>query len=160
MQGSPQRISAGMNASGLKIAIVASRFNQMLVDQLVDGAMDTLVRHGAHAEDQMVVFVPGAWEIPLIAKKLASQGRYHGVICVGVLVKGSTHHFDFIAGGAVDGIARASLETGIPITMGLLTTDTVEQAMERSGMTMGNQGSNAALAAIELCNLMKRVESL
>lgn len=154
----PKKLIASLNASGLKIGIIASRFNHLLVEKLVDGALDAIVRHGGAAEDQTVAWVPGAWEIPLMAKKMAQSRQYDAIVCIGAIIKGSTYHFDYIAGEAVKGIAQVSIETGVPLTMGILTTDTLAQAIERSGTTMGNQGFSAALAAIELCNLIRQVE--
>ena len=152
------KIVAQMNAAGLKIGIVASRFNHLLVEKLVEGAVDALLRHGALKQDLTVAWVPGAWEIPLVAKKMAQSRKYDGIICVGVVIKGSTYHFDYVAGEAVKGIAQVSLETGVPLTFGMLTTENLAQALERSGATMGNQGHSAAVAVIELCNLIRQIE--
>lgn len=152
-----KKLAGNMNGSGLKIAIVASRFNQLLVDKLVEGALDALSRHGVASKDVVVALVPGAWEIPIVAKKLAESKKYDGIVCIGVLIKGSTQHFEYVAGEAIKGIEQVSLATGVPLTMGILTTDNLTQAIERSGATMGNQGYNAAIAAIELCNLIKLI---
>ena len=154
----PRKLVANSNANGLKIGIVASRFNHFLVEKLVEGALDSLERHGALAQDITVAWVPGAWEIPLMAQKMALSKKYDGIVCIGALIKGSTHHFEYVSGGAVNGVAQVSLATGIPITLGILTTDNIAQAIERSGGTMGNQSSSAALAVIELCNLIRQIE--
>ena len=154
----PKKLVGNMNASGLKIAIVASRFNNLLVEKLVEGAIDALERNGANTKDLTIAWVPGAWEIPLATKKLAKTKKYDGIVCIGALIKGSTQHFEYVAGEAVKGVAQVSLETGLPVTMGILTTENLAQAIERSGATMGNQGFNAAVAVIELCNLLKHVE--
>jgi 6,7-dimethyl-8-ribityllumazine synthase len=151
-------LTAHLNASGLKIGIIASRFNHMLVEKLVDGAMDALERHGAKLADQTVAWVPGAWEIPVVAQKMARSKRFDGIICIGAVIKGSTNHYEHVAGESVKGIAQVSLETSVPLTMGMLTTDTLAQAIERSGTTAGNQGFAAAMAVIELCNLVRQVE--
>jgi 6,7-dimethyl-8-ribityllumazine synthase len=149
---------ADLNASGLRVAVIASRFNHFLVEKLVDGAVDALVRHGAKAEDQSVIWVPGAWELPVVTQRIARSRKFDAIVCVGVLIKGSTHHFDFVANEASKGIAQVSLETSVPVTMGILTTDTLAQAIERAGTTMGNQGWNASLAAIEVANLFRQLD--
>lgn len=156
--GQPKKLSADLNAAGLKLGIVASRFNHFLVEKLVDGAMDAIERHGGKVEDQTIAWVPGAWEIPLVAKKMAMSRRYDGIICIGAVIKGSTNHYEHVAGEAVKGIAQVSLESGVPLTMGMLTTESLAHAIERSGTTMGNQGFSAAVAAIELCNIVRQIE--
>jgi 6,7-dimethyl-8-ribityllumazine synthase len=157
-ESQPKIISASLDASGLKFAIVASRFNQFLVERLVEGAQDALVRHGAKINDLTIVWVPGAWEIPVVTQRIARQRQFNGIVCVGVLIKGSTYHFDMIANEACNGIGQIALENGIPIAMGILTTDSLTQAIERSGTTMGNQGYSAAMAAIEVANIFRQID--
>lgn len=154
---SHQVIEANLLATGMKTAIVAGRFNELFVDKLVGGALDALVRHGADAADQTVVWVPGGWELPLAAKKLAATGKYDAVIALGAVIRGSTPHFDYVAGEAQKGLARVAEASGIPVTSGLLTVDSLEQAMERSGTKMGNKGWEASTAAIEMVNLLKAI---
>lgn len=137
----------------LRVAIVASRFNEALVERLVDGAVDCLVRHGVPDEYISTTWVPGAFELPMAAKRLAASGEVDAVVCVGAVVRGETPHFDFVAGAAAHGITDAALETGVPITFGVLTTDDADQASDRAGGKMGNKGAEAALAAIEMANL-------
>jgi len=150
-------LQGNLNAQGLKIAIVASRFNQMIVDKLVDGALHALTQHGAHHEQQTILWVPGAWEIPVAAQRCAKSRQFDAIICVGALIKGSTYHFEYVASEACKGIAAIALETGVPVTMGILTTNSLTQAIERSGATMGNIGYNAAMAAIETTNLLRQI---
>ena len=126
--------------------------------KLLDGAKDALVRHGVADEDITIVMVPGSFEIPLIAKKLAASGNYHAVVCLGVLIRGGTLHFELIAGEVSKGIASASWDTGVPVSFGVITTETIEQAIERSGSKAGNKGAEAAIAAIEMANLLKQIE--
>lgn len=152
-------LNGSLNASNLKFAIIASRFNQFIVEKLANGALDALTKHGATRSDQALLWVPGAWEIPVVTKKAARSGQFDAIICVGALIKGSTYHFDYVANETCKGIAQIALETGVPVTMGILTTDTLEQAIERSGATMGNSGFNAAAAAIETINLLRQLES-
>jgi 6,7-dimethyl-8-ribityllumazine synthase len=144
-----------LDATGLRFAVVISRFNEMVTRHLLEGAQDCLRRHGASDEQPSVAWVPGAWEIPLVAQRLAASGQFDAVICLGAVIRGATAHFDYVAGQAAAGVARASLETGIPITFGILTTDTVEQALDRAGLKSGNKGFEAALAAIEMANLSR-----
>ncbi len=138
---------------GLRVAIVASRFNETITKQLLDGAIDGLVRHGVRDEDISVTWVPGAFEIPIAAKRLASSGDIDAVVTVGAVIRGDTAHFDFVAHQATVGCGRASLDTGIPITCGVLTTEDAQQAIDRAGGKAGNKGFEAALAAIEMANL-------
>lgn len=142
-------------AKGLKFAIVVSRFNEALSTKLLDGALDTLRRHDGSDDDIAVAWVPGSFEIPLVAKALAQSGQYDAVICLGVVIRGETPHFDYVAQGASRGIAKVSLETGVPISFGIITADTVEQAVERAGGKAGNRGARAASSAIEMANLLK-----
>jgi 6,7-dimethyl-8-ribityllumazine synthase len=146
-------------AQGLRFGIVVSRFNDFICDRLLGGAMDALKRSGAEEEHIDVFKVPGAFEIPLIAKKVASAAHYDAVICLGAVIRGATPHFDYVASEVSKGIANVSLETGTPISFGVLTTDTLEQAIERAGSKAGNKGWEAALAAIEMANLMKQLSS-
>jgi 6,7-dimethyl-8-ribityllumazine synthase len=141
------------DARDLRVAIVASRFNETITKRLVDGALDCLKRHGVGEDMLSVVWVPGAFELPSAARRIASSGEIDAVVCVGVVIRGETPHFDYIAGGAATGIAQAAASAGIPVIFGVLTTDTVEQAEARAGGKMGNKGFEAALAAIEMANL-------
>jgi 6,7-dimethyl-8-ribityllumazine synthase len=149
---------ADLIARDLRIAIVAARFNDFVVARLVEGAIDALVRHGASEKDLEVVRVPGAFEMPLVVRRLAMSKRYDAVIALGAVIKGDTAHFDFVAGEATSGIARAALDAGIPVTNGVLTCDTFEQAIDRAGGKAGNKGAEAALAAVETANLLKRLD--
>lgn len=155
---SPVSLEANLNSCGIRAAVIASRFNHFVVEKLAAGAIDGLVRHGADAGAQTIIWVPGAWELPLIAQKAARLKRFDAIICVGAIIKGETSHFDFVANYACSKIAQISLETGLPVTLGVLTVDNLEQAIDRSGGKMGNQGYNAALAAIECVNLLKTLE--
>jgi len=140
---------------GLKFGLVVSRFNDFLTRRLVEGAQDALLRHGVNEEDVDIAWVPGAFEIPLAAKKLAQTKRYDAIICLGAVVRGGTPHFEYIAAEVSKGIAKISLESGLPVAYGILTTDTLEQAIERSGTKEGNEGFKAAIDAIEMANLVK-----
>lgn len=140
---------------GLRVAVVASRFNETIVKNLVDGAVDCLRRHGVNEEDVSIAWVPGAFEIPVVARRLAASGDVHAVVCLGVVIRGETAHFDFVAGGAAQGISAIAQETGVPVTFGVLTTETAEQAADRAGGKMGNKGFEAALAAIEMASLLQ-----
>lgn len=144
-----------LRSEGLSFGIVVSRFNDFICERLLGGALDALKRTGA-SEEQIEVFrVPGAYEIPLAAKKLAGSGRFDAVICLGAVIRGATPHFDYVANEVAKGIATVSLETSVPVTFGVLTTDTLEQAIERAGSKAGNKGFEAAMAAVEMANLMK-----
>ena len=138
---------------GLKIAIVCGRFNDMITNRLLDGALHALRRHGVKEEDVEVAWVPGAFEIPFMAKKMALSRRFDAVIALGAVIRGATPHFDYVAGEAAKGVAAASLESGVPVIFGILTTDTIEQAVERAGTKAGNKGWDAAVSAIEMANL-------
>ena len=140
---------------GLKFALVVSRFNEFITGKLLAGAKDALSRHGVKEDDLDIVWAPGSFEIPLVAKKMAQTGRYNGVICLGAVIRGGTPHFDYIAAEVSKGIATVGLEVGLPITFGVITADTLEQAIERAGTKMGNAGFNAAVNAIEMANLLK-----
>jgi 6,7-dimethyl-8-ribityllumazine synthase len=150
-------IQGELQAKGLRFAIVVSRFNDFITGKLLDGAVDALLRHGAKEEDIEVVKVPGSFEIPLVAKKMASKGAYSGVICLGTVIRGATPHFDYVAAEVSKGIAQASLETGVPIAFGVITSDTIEQAVERAGSKSGNKGFDAAITAIEMAQVMKKL---
>jgi 6,7-dimethyl-8-ribityllumazine synthase len=149
----PKSIEGRLDAQGLKVAILVSRFNSFIGERLVEGALDALLRHGAAQDNLVVVRVPGAFEIPLAAKKLAASGRYDALICLGAVIRGATPHFDYVSAEVSKGIAAVALEAGIPVTFGVLTTDTLEQAIERAGSKAGNKGFDAAMAAIEMANL-------
>jgi len=142
-------------AADLKFGIVASRFNEFITQKLLEGALDALKRHGAPDEAIEVAWVPGSFEIPLVAKKMAESGRYDAVICVGAVIRGSTPHFEYIAAEVTKGIAQAALTTGVPVIYGVITTDTIEQAIERAGTKAGNKGFAAAESAIEMANLLR-----
>lgn len=142
-------------AEGLKFGIVVSRFNEFITRKLLDGALDALNRHGAKDDDIAIAWVPGTFEVPLVAQKMASSGNYDAVICLGALIRGATPHFDYIAGEVTKGIAQVGLSTGVPTLFGVITTDTIEQAIERAGTKVGNKGFDAAEAAIEMANLLK-----
>jgi 6,7-dimethyl-8-ribityllumazine synthase len=151
-------IEGGLIAKGKKFAIVASRFNDFLTKELVSGCMDTLVRHGAQEADQVVVWVPGAFEMPLAALNLAKSKDYDAVICLGTIIRGATPHFDFIASEAAKGVAKVSLDSALPVIFGVITADTIEQAVERAGTKDGNKGRDAAVSAIEMANLMGQIK--
>lgn len=142
---------------GKKVALVASRFNDLVVSRLVEGARDGLLRHGVKDDDLTLAYVPGAYEIPLAAGRLAATGRFDAVITLGAVIRGSTPHFDYVAGEVSKGVAQESLRTGVPILFGVLTTDTIEQALERAGLKAGNKGWEAALSALEMMDLMGKL---
>lgn len=140
-----------------RFALVAARFNHLVVDQLVAGAVDGLTRHGVRDDAIDLVRVPGSFEIPLVAKRLAAGGQYAAVVCLGAVIKGDTDHYDHVAGAAATGVAQAALATGVPVVFGVLTCDTLEQAMNRAGAKSGNKGFEAALAAVEMVNLLRQL---
>ncbi len=144
-----------LSAAGLRFALIVSRFNDFIVGRLQDGAIDAIVRHGGDEKNISIIKVPGAFEIPLIAKKAAKSGKYDAVICLGAVIRGATPHFDYVAAEVSKGIATVGLETEIPITFGVLTTDNIEQAIERAGSKSGNKGWDAAASAIEMVSLLK-----
>jgi len=156
----PNIIEGNFSAEGLKFAVVVSRFNDFIGSRLLDGAIDTLVRSGADDGDIDVVKVPGAFETPLLAKKLAEKNTYDAIVCLGCVVRGATPHFDYIASEVSKGIANTALDTGCPIAFGVITADTLEQAIERAGTKAGNKGSDAALTAIEMANLLRAVDKV
>lgn len=150
-------VQGKLDAKGLKISVIASRFNDFITDRLIDGAVDCLVRHGAQ-EDQITVYrVPGSFELPLAAKKVVSAGNVDAVICLGALIRGQTPHFDFIASEVTKGIAQISLDSGVPVTFGVITADSLEQAVDRAGAKVGNKGFEAASGAIEMVNLIREL---
>jgi 6,7-dimethyl-8-ribityllumazine synthase len=144
-----------IKGEGLRFGIVVSRFNEFISGKLLSGAWDSLTRHGVDAADVSVAWVPGAMEIPLIAQRMARSGDYDAVICLGAVIRGGTPHFDYVAGEVTKGVAQVQLETGLPIIFGVLTTDTIEQAVERAGTKAGNKGWDAAVSALEMANLMQ-----
>lgn len=150
-------IEGGLNAKERRFALVVSRFNELVGRKLLDGALDCLIRHDAEDDNLDIVWVPGSFEIPLAAKKLAQTGKYDAIVCLGAVIRGDTPHFDFVASEASKGIALAGMETGVPIIFGVITTDTVEQAIKRAGTTAGNRGFDAAMTAIEMANLMAKI---
>jgi len=152
-----QRFEGMLLGKGLKFGLVVSRFNEFLTKRLVEGAQDALLRHGVNQEDIEIAWVPGSFEIPLVAKKLAETKRFDAVICLGAVVRGGTPHFEYIAAEVTKGIAKVGLETGLPVIYGVLTADTLEQAIERAGTKMGNRGFDAAVEAIEMANLVKSI---
>ncbi|MBE6196405.1 MAG: 6,7-dimethyl-8-ribityllumazine synthase [Rikenellaceae bacterium] len=144
-------------AQGHKIGIVAARFNDFITGKLLEGAVDAFVRHGGEKENLTVAYVPGAFEIPLVAKKMAQSGKYDAVLCLGAVIRGATPHFDMVANEATKGVAHASFETGVPVIFGILTTDSIEQAVERAGTKSGNKGFDTMNTAIEMINLLKQL---
>ncbi|MBS0376479.1 MAG: 6,7-dimethyl-8-ribityllumazine synthase [Proteobacteria bacterium] len=152
-------VEADLVARDLRVAIVAARFNDFVVARLVDGAIDALVRHGASEKNLEVVRVPGAFDMPLAVRKLAQSRRYDAIVALGAVIKGETAHFDYVAGECSSGVARAALETGVPVGFGVLTCETFDQAIDRAGGKAGNKGAEAALAALEMANLLKRLDA-
>lgn len=150
-------LEGNLVGTGLKIAIVAGRFNEFITGRLVEGALDTLRRHGVNEEDIAVAKVPGAFEIPLAAQQLAASGKYDAVITLGAVIRGATAHFDYVCAEAAKGVAKASADTGVPVMFGVITTDTIEQAIERAGTKAGNKGAESATAAIEMANLLRQL---
>jgi 6,7-dimethyl-8-ribityllumazine synthase len=147
-----------LNARGKRFAIVVSRFNDLVTTRLLDGALDCLQRHGAEEDDIEVAWVPGAFELPIVAQKLAKTGRFDVVTCLGCIVRSDTPHFDYVAGESSKGIARVGLDTGVPITFGVITADTVDQAVQRAGVKAGNRGWDAGMNAVEMASLMAAIE--
>lgn len=146
-----------LTADKIKVGIVASRFNEFITAKLLSGAEDCLLRHGASGDDIAVSWVPGAFEIPLVAKKMAESGKYDAVICLGAVIRGSTDHYDYVCSEVSKGIAQVSLSSGVPVMFGVLTTDSIEQAIERAGTKAGNKGYDCAMGAIEMANLIKNM---
>lgn len=150
-------IEGNLNAAGLKFAIIVSRFNSIITERLLSGALDALQRTGADLANVEVLKVPGSWELPVVANELAGQKRHDGIICLSAVIRGDTPHHEYIAAEAAKGLAQASLHSGVPIAFGVLTTDTLEQAIERAGAKAGNKGFDAAMSAVEMGNLMRRL---
>ncbi|PLX87380.1 MAG: 6,7-dimethyl-8-ribityllumazine synthase [Desulfuromonas sp.] len=153
----PEIIEGHLDAKGFRFGLIVSRFNSFICDRLLEGAVDTLTRHGADDAQMTVVRVPGAFEIPLVAQRMAGSGNYDAVICLGAVIRGGTPHFEYVSAEVSKGIASVSLESAVPISFGVLTTDTVEQAIERAGTKAGNKGAEAAMSAIEMVNLLKEI---
>lgn len=151
----PNTFEGQLSAAGLRFAIIVSRFNSFITERLLSGAMDALLRTGADPEAIDTVKVPGSWEVPLIASELARQHRYDAIICLSAVIRGETPHFDYVAGEAAKGVAHASLDTGVPVAFGILTTNTLEQAIDRAGAKGGNKGFDAAMTAVEMANLIR-----
>lgn len=147
-------------AEGMTFGIVASRFNEFITNKLLSGAIDSLIRHGASEDNISIAWVPGTFEIPMTAQKLAKSGKYDAIICLGAVIRGSTPHFDYVAAEASKGIAQVGLSTGVPTIFGVLTTENIEQAIERAGTKIGNKGSDAAVSAIEMVNLLRNIDSI
>jgi len=154
----PNLIEGDLSATGRRFGIVASRFNDFIVRPLLDGALDAIKRHGGDLSSVDIVWVPGSYEIPLAAKKLALSGRYDAVICLGAVIRGVTPHFDYVAGGVASGISSVALETNLPVVFGVITTDTIEQSIERAGTKAGNKGFEAAVTALEMSSLMEQID--
>lgn len=156
MEGA-NHIEGNLSAEGRSFGIVASRFNDFVVKALLEGAIEAVRRHGGDAEAVDVAWVPGSYEIPVVARELALSGRYDAVICLGAVIRGATAHFDYVAGGAAGGISNVALESGIPVIFGVITTESIEQAIERAGTKMGNKGFEAAVSAMEMADLMAKL---
>lgn len=153
-------IEGKYNGEGLCIGIVASRFNELITNKLVGGALDTLKRHGVEDDDIDIAWVPGAFEIPLVAKRMAASGRYDAVICLGAVIRGATTHYDYVCAEVSKGIAQVSMNTDVPVLFGVLTTENIEQAIERAGTKAGNKGSDCAMAALEMAGLMEEFDDI
>ena len=154
----PNIIEAGLVAKGKRFGIIASRFNDFITDRLVGGAIDALTRSGAEDANIDLVKVPGAFEIPMVALRMAKSNKYHAIVCLGAVIRGATPHFDYVCAEASKGIAQVSMETQVPVIFGIVTTDSIEQAIERAGTKAGNKGWSAAVSAIEMANLMETVD--
>ncbi len=150
-------IEGNLDARGLKLAIIVARFNSFITERLLEGAIDAFVRTGGDRNDIQIIRVPGSWEMPVIAAELARQKRSDGIVCLGAVIRGETPHFDYVAGNAASGLASIAAETGVPIAFGVLTTNTVEQAVDRAGAKSGNKGFDAVMTAIEMANLLKAI---
>ena len=151
----PKIIEGKLDAKGMRVGLLVSRFNSFISDRLVEGAIDALLRHGAEKEDINIVRVPGAFEIPPVAKQMAESGRFDAIVCLGAVIRGATPHFDYVSAEVSKGVASISIDAGIPVAFGVLTTDSIEQAIERAGSKAGNKGFDAAMAAVEMANLYK-----
>lgn len=152
-----QVISAQLDATGHSFALVVARFNEFITSRLVDGAVDELVRHGADPDQITQVWVPGSWEVPLCAQRLATSGQYAGIICLGCVIRGQTPHFEYVAAEVSKGVAQVALATGVPVTFGVITADSLEHAVDRAGAKSGNKGADAARAALEMANLLSKL---
>lgn len=150
-------LEGNLTSQGLRVAFVVARFNSFITERLLEGAMDALLRHGASESDQLIVRVPGAWEIPLACKRLAATQKYDAVVALGAVIRGATPHFDYVSAEVAKGVGQVSLESNIPVAFGVLTTNTIEQAIERAGTKAGNKGVEAVMAAIEMVNLLKNI---
>ncbi|MBF0293429.1 MAG: 6,7-dimethyl-8-ribityllumazine synthase [Nitrospinae bacterium] len=153
----PKLLEGDLTGAGLRIGIAVSRFNDFITSRLLDGAVDALVRHGVKDADVCVAKAPGAFELPLVAKKLAASGKFDAVIALGAVIRGATSHYDLVASEVAKGVAQAMLDTGVPVSFGVLTVETIEQGIERAGSKSGNKGSEAAMTAIEMANLLKKL---
>lgn len=154
----PNRLEGHFDATGLRVAIVAARFNEFIVSKLIEGALDALKRHGASTDDVTLVWVPGSFEIPAVARKLSHSTRFDAVVCLGCVIRGGTDHYNYVAGEAAKGIAQVALASPVPVIFGVLTVESIEQAVERAGTKMGNKGAEAAMNAIEMVNLGLAIE--
>ena len=152
-----RRIEGSLLATDLKVALIATRWNHLVVDRLVEGARTAFAQHGGDEDNLTLCLVPGSFEVPLVAKRLAEGGEYHAVVCLGAVIRGATDHYDFVANAASSGLARVGLETGVPVAFGVLTTDTLEQALERAGSKAGNKGAEALLAALETVRVLEQL---
>jgi len=150
-------VEGKLKADGIKIAVIGGRFNEFITSKLIGGGEDCYLRHGGNEKDLTLFWVPGAYEIPILAQKLAETGKYDAIVCLGAVIRGATSHFDYVCAEAAKGIATASMKTGVPIMFGILTTDTIEQAIERAGTKAGNKGWDSMMGAIEMVNLFKQV---
>lgn len=159
MRKLPKVLEGKLSAQGLKFAIIVSRFNSLVTQRLLDGAMDALRRHGADENSITIAWTPGSFELPLVAKKFAQTGKYDAVICLGCIIRGDTPHFEYVASETAKGIAQVMLETGVPTVFGVVTADTLEQALERAGAKAGNRGFDAAMTAMEMANLLREIET-
>ncbi len=155
----PKNYEGHLQAQGLRIGIVIARFNEFITNRLLGGAVDALVRHGASDDAIEIAWVPGAFEIPLVAKRMSSSGRYDAIICLGCIIRGSTPHFDYVAAETSKGIAQIAIQSGCPVSFGVLTTENIEQAIERAGTKAGNKGWDAALSAVEMANLLRVIDA-
>jgi 6,7-dimethyl-8-ribityllumazine synthase len=153
-----RQLDGNLDGHGLRVGIVVARFNELITSQLLAGARDGLRRHGVSDDEVDVAWTPGALEIPIVAQALARSGRYEAIICLGAVIRGATAHFDYVAAGVANGVSRVALEAGLPVIFGVLTTDTIEQALERAGTKQGNKGWDAAVAAIETANVLRAIQ--
>lgn len=154
-----KKFQGNYNGTGMRVGIVIARFNEMITKSLLEAALDTLYRHGVDQKEITVAWVPGAFEVPLAAKQMALSGHYDAIITLGAVIRGATPHFDYVAGQAAAGVAQVALESGLPVIFGILTTDTIEQALERAGTKNGNKGHDAAMTAIEMADLLKQIKN-